>query len=129
MQTSQSSSGATTPKIYPIYLVERINGFPLKEKSFLNTATHQTKGKKFHQHPPPPPPHLPRPMYHCGDMILRVRRSKLNAAHTSTTLRQEPLGQYQFHKKKRDYLQYILGAANITLEIQTANCYCLFFFL
>ena len=48
-----------------------------------------------------PPPPFPRPMYHCGDMILRVRRSKLNAANTSTTLRQEPLGQYQFHKKKK----------------------------
>ena len=29
-------------------------------------------------------PHPPRPMYHCGDMIVRVRRSKLNAAHTCT---------------------------------------------
>ena len=46
-------------------------------------------------------PSFPRPMYYCGDMILRVRRSKWNAANTSTTLRQEPLGQYQFHKKKK----------------------------
>ena len=29
-------------------------------------------------------------MYHGGDMILRVRRSKLNAAHACTTLRYEP---------------------------------------
>ena len=35
----------------------------------------------------------------------------------------------QFHKKKRDHMQYILGGANITLETQTANCYCPFFLL
>ena len=53
-------------------------------------------------------------MYHGGDMILHVRRSKLNAAHTCTTLRQEPLGHYQFHKKqKRSYaIHFELGAAN-----------------
>ena len=39
---------------------------------------------------PPAPPPLPSPMYHGGDMILRVRRSKLNAAHACTTLRYEP---------------------------------------
>ena len=52
-------------------------------------------------------------MYHGGDMIMRVRRSKLNGAYTCTTLRQKPLGKYQFHRKKRDHMQYILGAANI----------------
>ena len=68
-------------------------------------------------------------MYHGGDMIMRVRRSKLNGAYTCTALRQKPLGQYQFHKKKRDHMQYILGTANITLEIQTANFYRPFFLL
>ena len=68
-------------------------------------------------------------MYHGGDMIMRVRRSKLNGAYTCTTLRQKPFGKYQFHRKKRDHMQYILGGANITLETQTANCYCPFFLL
>ena len=66
---------------------------------YCNTS--KLKGRSSINTLPPPPPPFPRPMYHCGDMILRVRRSKLNAANTSTTLRQEPLGQYQFHKKKK----------------------------
>ena len=38
--TSQASSSATTHKILP-YLVWKIKGFPLKAKSFRNTATNQ----------------------------------------------------------------------------------------
>ena len=58
---------------------------------YCNTS--KLKGRSFINNLPPPPHPPPRPKYHGGDMILRVRRSKLNTAHTCTTLRQEPLGQ------------------------------------
>ena len=44
-------------------IVKKIKGFPLKVKSFRNTATYQK------QHTPSPPPRL----YHSVGMNLRVR--------------------------------------------------------
>ena len=86
---------------------------------YCNTS--KLKGRSSINTLPPPPT---RPMYHCGDMILRVRRSKLNAAHTCTVQHygKSHWASTSFIRKKKDHMQYILGAANITLEIQTANC-------
>ena len=51
-------------------LVEKINGFPLKVKSFRNTATLQKLKEGGGGGPPPPPP--PSPLPHCGGMNLHV---------------------------------------------------------
>ena len=41
------------------HLLKKMKGFPLKVKSFQNTATYQKLGKGFHR-PLPPPPLVPR---------------------------------------------------------------------
>ena len=51
--TSQASTSATTSKI---------KGFPLKVKSFQNSATYQNSEEGFH----------PLPLYHGRGMNLRV---------------------------------------------------------
>ena len=54
-------------------LVKKIKGFPLKVKSFRNTATYlKLRGGV----PSPPPPTL---MYHGGGMTSRVRASVKSA--------------------------------------------------
>ena len=58
--TSQTSSSATTQK----NTVEKIEGFPLKAKSFQNTATY----KKLKGGGDP----LTHPLYHRGRMTLSV---------------------------------------------------------
>ena len=50
--TSQTSSSATTQK----NTVEKIKGFPLKAKSFQNTATYQKLKGGGSINPPPVPP-------------------------------------------------------------------------
>ena len=42
------------------HLLKKMKGFPLKVKSFQNTATYQKLGKGFHRPLPPPPPLVPR---------------------------------------------------------------------
>ena len=58
------------------HLLKKMKGFPLKVKSFQNTATYQKLGKGFHRPPPPPP----RPLYHGGGMNMcvlpRVKKNK-----------------------------------------------------
>ena len=65
--TSQASSSTTTPKNI-LHLVKKIKGFPLKVKSFQNTATYQKLLGEVPSTPPPPPP-----LYHTRGMNLRVR--------------------------------------------------------
>ena len=49
-----------------LHLVKKIKGFPLKVKSFRNSATCQKLQGGLPSHPPPP-------LYHGGGMNLRVR--------------------------------------------------------
>ena len=61
------------------HLVEKIKGFPLKAKSFRNTATCQKHKGGFHQ----------TPLYHDGGMTLRVcPRVKIQGEAKPTLLRQ-----------------------------------------
>ena len=53
--TSEASSRATTPLNIP-HLVKKIKSFPLKVKSFQNTATYQKFRGGAPSNPPPPPP-------------------------------------------------------------------------
>ena len=64
--TSEASSSATTPLNIP-HLVKKIKSFPLKVKSFQNTATYQKFRGGAPSNAPPPP------LYHGGGMNLRVR--------------------------------------------------------
>ena len=64
--TSQACSSTTTHKTYPI-LCKKIKGFPLKVKSFQNSATYQKLRGGVPSTPPPPP------LYHGGGMNLLVR--------------------------------------------------------
>ena len=50
-----------------LHLVKKIKGFPLKVKSFRNSATCPKLQGGLPSHPPP------RPLYHGGGMNLRVR--------------------------------------------------------
>ena len=52
----------------PPHLVKKMKGFPLKVKSFRNTATYQKLRGGVPSTPPPPPP-----LYDGGGMNLRVR--------------------------------------------------------
>ena len=64
------------------HLAEKITGFPLKAKSFRNTATCQKHKEGFHQPPPPP-------LYHGGGMTLRVcPRVKIQGEAKLTLLKQ-----------------------------------------
>ena len=61
------------------HFFEKINGFPLKAKSFGNTATYQKLQEGIPLTPPPPTSSL----YHSGGMTLRIR-SRVKKTHTQT---------------------------------------------